>query len=124
MIKKIKLLVEKIPYSIGSTFKYIPFRLRLGNVYSFFSKKITIFLESSDIQKEEFVVTNFNKAFQYAKKNFPFYNSLYKKHNVYDLEINSIEDISKLPIINKKRFISGLSGKLTRNGISVFFSKK
>lgn len=43
----------------------------------------------------------FKEVFEYAKKHSAFYRDIYTKANVLDLEIKSIEDIKKIPVIDK-----------------------
>jgi len=56
-------------------------------------------LDSREIRARQIV--RFNELFQYAKQKSKFYRTLYKKHNVYDLDIRTIQDIERLPIIDK-----------------------
>lgn len=46
-------------------------------------------------------IKKFRKIFEYARDNSKFYRDLYAKHNILDLEIKTIDDIQKVPIINK-----------------------
>lgn len=46
-------------------------------------------------------IKKFRMIFEYARDNSKFYRDLYAKHDVLDLEIKTIDDIQKVPIINK-----------------------
>jgi len=43
----------------------------------------------------------FRNIFDYAKKNSKFYREYYREHGVLDLNIHDLDDIRKIPIINK-----------------------
>ena len=57
-------------------------------------------------------LNRFKKLFDFAKENSVFYKNLYKEAGVYDLEINSLADIEKVPIINKDIIRSGKYGNV------------
>ena len=46
-------------------------------------------------------IKKFKKLFEFAKENSEFYKKLYKEAGVYDLNIQTYEDINKLPVIDK-----------------------
>ena len=56
-------------------------------------------LDSGEVRARQIV--RFNELFQYAKQRSRFYRALYKKHNVYDLDIRTIQDVERLPVIDK-----------------------
>ena len=100
MIKVLlKNIIEKIPYPFGSLLSKIPFSLRLGKDYNAFKTQINTF-ETLE-KKEQYVIEKFNAIFQYAKVNFPFYQEFYEKEGVMNLEIKTLDDIKKVPILNK-----------------------
>ena len=47
-------------------------------------------------------IRRLNEIFQIAKK-IPFYNKYYKKHGVFNLVISQMDDLKKIPTINKSR---------------------
>lgn len=98
----LKSIVEHIPYCVGTVFKYVPFSFRLGHEYTYYlniQEKINNWTLK---EKEDYVIFHFSQIFEYAKKHFSFYENLYRKYGVYDLKINSIEDIERVPVIDKK----------------------
>jgi phenylacetate-coenzyme A ligase PaaK-like adenylate-forming protein len=118
MLKKIKRITECIPYPIGNKLAIVPFELRLGSEYLKFKKKIKCFKKADEKQQLDFVIKQFAAIFEYAKKHYPFYNELYKKSGVYDLNIKSLDDIKQIPIINKKMIrptVDSFSGKFKLN---------
>ena len=102
----LKKIAERVPFFIGRYMALVPFSFRLGKDYKRFRDALqeseTVASESQDIVK------TFSSVFEYAKKNHSFYIDLYTKHGVFDLEIKSLEDIDKIPIIDK----SMIRGKL------------
>jgi phenylacetate-CoA ligase len=109
MIYRIINKIGKIaPYGISSMFVHIPFSFRYGKVYTEFEKKIKESTKWNESQLEEYIVENFNKIFQHAKK-MNFYASKYKASGVFDLEIRSIDDIEKIPILHKNEIREAIS---------------
>ncbi len=96
MKAKIKGFVEKIPYSVGRHLARVPFSYRLGKEYIAFSK----LLVHGGVD-EQYVISTFNKIFRYAKTNLPLYRQLYSDYDVMDLDIESIQDIQRVPVITK-----------------------
>lgn len=93
----LKKKVETIPYYIGSKLALIPYSLRLGDDYSNFKKAIVL---TTDDYK--YTIDHFKKIFNYAKNSFPFYNELYSNAGIFDLNITSLKDIERIPIITKE----------------------
>jgi len=56
-------------------------------------------LDSTEIRQRQII--RFNAIFQHAKNNSVFYKDLYQKHRVLNLEIKSMKDIERLPVIDK-----------------------
>ena len=110
----LKARIEKIPYSIGSLLALVPYRFRLGYNYSMFNELI-----NSDIVDDyKYTITHFSKIFEFAKYNYPFYTDFYKKAGVLDLEIKSITDIQKIPIIKKediRKYFDEFNGAMLLN---------
>ena len=97
----IKAIGKRTPNFINRLFVYIPFKYRHGRVYTEFEKLISESKEWDEDELENYVVTHFNRIFQHAKK-FKLYKEKYKKSGVYDLKINCIDDIKKIPILTRK----------------------
>lgn len=104
----LKSVVEHIPYGLGSVFRYIPFNVRLGDEYTKFLNVQADMKNLGQEEKEKYVIFYFSKIFNYAKTHFSFYEDLYRKYEVYDLEITSMEDITKIPVIDKQMIRSHL----------------
>ena len=83
MLLKIKKIIEKSPYAIGSILAKVPFRFRLGSDYTKFHKLIN----TPNFDNYKFTINHFSEIFEYAKYNIPFYYDLYKKNNILNLSI-------------------------------------
>lgn len=104
----VKNIIENIPYRIGSIISKVPFSLRLGKEYTSYLKLIDQFKVFTHEEKNKYIVDNFNNIFQYAKNKFPFYRNLYEEAGVLNLEIRSMSDIDKIPIISKSQIRNSL----------------
>ncbi len=62
---------------------------------------ITYWRNKSTKRVEKMQIEKFSRVFEYAKDNSKFYHDLYAKHDILDLEIKTIDDIRKVPIVNK-----------------------
>ncbi|HTN38855.1 MAG TPA: hypothetical protein VL053_17375, partial [Arachidicoccus sp.] len=82
---------------------YIPFKYRpgIGKSYSVQLKSIIEFEKLQISEKKEFIFQKFYPIFQHAFENISFYRRLYTNAGIKLNQINSFEDISKLPIISK-----------------------
>lgn len=96
MIQQLKSLVEKIPYPVGSILAKVPFSWRLGRAYS----ETQALIDSGSVNRD-YVIARFNAVFQYAKVNIPFYRELYESAGVLGLEIKTLSDIEKVPVVTK-----------------------
>ena len=56
----------------------------------------------SVIKIQKMQLKRFKQIFEFAKEHSKFYNQFYKDAGVYNLEIKCLEDINKIPIINKR----------------------
>ena len=122
--KTLKGLVERIPYPIGRIMALVPFGVRLGKGYAAAKAECRLFdcseisadrrslyeaksLERCSIgqlseRQEGYAVEHFRKVFEYAREKFPCYRELYAKAGVLDLKIESVTDIQKVPIVDKR----------------------
>ena len=101
MKRRLKEIVEHIPYSIGRWLARIPFAFRLGCEYSRVREECgRIECEGITI-REGYVIERFRKVFEVARQKFSCYRELYEKAGVLDLEVKSFTDIAKIPKIDK-----------------------
>lgn len=70
----------------------------------------------------EYKNNHFLDIFNYSYKYIPFYNELYKNHGINIKQIQSIEDIKKLPIIKKSYLKENLSKFSAKSRIKNSFS--
>ncbi len=100
-------IFEKLPYSLSRLYVYIPYRFRLGNAYTHYRNEIVKSDQLTSNELMQNVIDNFDKIFQHAKK-FELYSKKYKKAGVFDLTITSLNDIKKVPVLNKSEIRSSL----------------
>lgn len=97
----IKEIIERVPFPIGKLLARVPFAWRFGNVYVCARGECAQALEWSYADRERYSVEKFRAIFEYAKENFQCYRKLYEKAGVLDLEVKSLTDIARIPIIDK-----------------------
>ena len=99
--KAIKGLVERIPYPIGKLMARVPFSCRLGESYSLMRSECERIEHGGVEVKGEYVLEKFKLVFEYARQKFPCYRELYEAAGVLDLEVKSLADVEKVPMIDK-----------------------
>ena len=102
MISYLKRLVERIPYGMGRWLTCVPFSWRLGSVYVSMKSDCHRIENADNSVKERYAIEHFRKVFEYARKTFPCYRELYEQSGVLGLEIKTLADIQKVPVIDKK----------------------
>ena len=101
MLKLLKGMAEHIPYCIGRWLAHVPFEWRLGCAYKKAKRECSESEHWSDEEKERYSVEKFKAVFEYAREKFPCYRELYEKAGVKDLDIKTLEDIKKIPVVDK-----------------------
>lgn len=91
----IKDIVNRLPFFLGKIFVSIPFKYRLGNVYSDSSKHLFNYCS------EDIMVKKLNSIKLYSEQNFSLYKNLFINSNVFGNSIKNISDWKKLPLIDK-----------------------
>ena len=108
----IRRLINKIgrisPDFMGRIMVKIPFKFRHGKVYSEFINKIRESEKWNEEELENYVVSRFNKIFQHAKS-FRFYRDKYESAGVLNMEVKSIDDIKKIPILTRHEIRDSIS---------------
>lgn len=101
MKEKIKLLVDRLPYSIGRHLANLPMDLRLKN-YDTQKNQINknLSIESTKLKH----TSDINKIVEHALNNTPFYRNIYHAKSITSASITTFEDIHKLPILTKQCF--------------------
>lgn len=103
--KTLKGLVERIPYPIGRIMALVPFGVRLGKGYAAAKAECRLFdcsIGQLGESRVAYAVEHFRKVFEYSREKFPCYRELYAKAGVLDLKVESVADIQKVPIVDKK----------------------
>lgn len=91
---------RKIPFI--TRFLFFPISRILGRKFPKYFKDLQKSQFYSIEKLREIQLRKLKNVFEIAYKNVDFYNELYKTQGLKLSEINSLEDITKLPIINKK----------------------
>ena len=99
--QRIKFLIERMPYSIGRIMAVVPFSWRLGKTYLNMRSEGERIEHGRIEAKESYALEKFRRVFEYARQKFPCYRELYKKAGVLDLEVKSLADVAKVPMIDK-----------------------
>lgn len=95
ILRRIKIILKDIPANIGVFLAYLPFSLRLGKEYSIFKA------QSLASQNQKNIYEQTLKIVTYAVEHIPFYRDYYTGAGFDYRDLNSYEDLSKIPIINK-----------------------
>ena len=99
-IISVKNAVQKMPYWPGNLFSIIPFKYKLGNQYFKSSQLVRYYENTTSEERYVYQIEKLNNIVRYAQANIPFYQDLYGKRVI---EIKSIYDFEKLPIITKSK---------------------
>ena len=101
MLKPLKELVERCPYSVGRWLARAPFSWRLGGEYARTKTECKDAEKWSDVEKEAYAVKKIRRIFEYARSRFPCYRKRFEEAGVLKLEIKTVSDIAKIPTIDK-----------------------
>lgn len=97
----LKSTTKFIPPFIGIWLNYIPFDIRLGSDYGKYYKLCAKLLNADFGTKQKYVVSNFNTILNHFRLNNDFYSQLLQKSGFTLNELRNLEEISKIPILNK-----------------------
>lgn len=101
MLKPLKELVERCPYSVGRWLARAPFSWRLGGEYARAKTECKDAEKWSDVEKEAYAVKKIRQIFEYARSRFPCYRKRFEEAGILKLEIKTVSDIAKIPTIDK-----------------------
>ncbi len=97
----LKSIVETIPYGIGRWLARVPFSWRLGSEYARMRKECRQIDDGEETTREAYAIDHFREIFEYAREHYPCYQRLYADAGVLGLEIRSLHDVAKIPVIDK-----------------------
>ena len=80
----------------------------------FFECVHTFRLPAEEVEKRQ--IAKFRKVFELAREKSPFYRELYRKAGILDLEIRTMDDIRKVPTIDKALLRQHKSEELLTTG--------
>lgn len=110
LIKKQPNVIKRLYYNI------IPFNYRYGNVFNETKK----FLEETDKWSYEdtknFQFEKLKHLLKYCKKNVPYYDKLFADYE-FNVNINSFNDIKKLPVLTKNIIRQNFDDLISKNYI-------
>lgn len=101
-------IVNRLPPLISSFIAQYSFLYVSSSGFLKCKKEIEESRYWDDKKFNEYIVFNFNKIFQYSKK-FELYRNKYEKAQILNLEIKSLADIRKVPILNKSEIRESLN---------------
>lgn len=93
--KSLKILVNKIPPSVGTTLSRLDYGFRLGFQYNNYKR-----IAGEQVSPEE-VFVRFYKLISRAQTEIPFYREFYRQHSFHFTDLHRFEDIQKVPVLTK-----------------------
>jgi len=100
MKESLKKIADQVPYPLGSLLGRIPMVLRLGRMHSFHSKQAA----SAYSPSNTVLLSNLKKLVSFAHKHITLYRKLYGKNGFHPSQLKTLDDITKIPIIDKAAF--------------------
>jgi len=115
----VKGLAQKLPDSIKQFLRYaygsVPFSIRCGKVfwetYNFLQKSQWWSKE----QLEEYQMRQLSKLLRHAYQNVPYYRKIFNERGLKPIDIRCLDDLRKLPCLDKDTFKSWFKEILARN---------
>ena len=96
-------LRKKIPGSVKNLYyQAVPFSYRYEKTYRNTLQNLNANLERATSELLEEQRLKFLDLIAHCAQNVPFYRNYFNEHNLSLKDFNSIDDITKLPVINKK----------------------
>ncbi|MDC4781641.1 phenylacetate--CoA ligase family protein [Acinetobacter baumannii] len=95
--------LTRIPYGVGKYIAKIPYSYRpgMGACYKQRKSEIETFSQMNSELYRQHIFNKLKDIASYSYKNIPFYEELYKKHDVNPEKFSVFQDIFELPIISK-----------------------
>lgn len=97
-----KSFINKLLQSIKYVYKSIPDYYRYGKIYrKKYNELCSLDQNLSRNQIDKLQLENLQKLIKYCYENVPYYRELFIKENIMPEDINSIDDIKKIPYLTK-----------------------
>lgn len=97
-----KKVLEKVPYPLGRFFSTVPFKHIFGKSYTQFRSEIEAEFTLSESERRDFIFKKMKGVVNHAYENTSFYRDFYDKHHFSAKELDSFEDLRKIPIVRKQ----------------------
>lgn len=93
-----------IPIWMGKPISKIPYRYRpgIGTDYKKIQSSIKEYKALVNSERKKWILRRIKKIVLFAESEIPFYRDLYSKQGFSSEDLNSFDDIKRIPIINKK----------------------
>ncbi|KZN40502.1 phenylacetate--CoA ligase family protein [Pseudoalteromonas luteoviolacea] len=103
IVSIIKTKLINLPYPIGKLVSHLPFKHRpsIGKVYKLRTSDLTEYDAMNGTQKQQFIFDRVKSLAIYAYQEVEFYKAFYKEKGFDPEQLQSFEDLKKIPIINK-----------------------
>lgn len=85
-------VIHRLPY------QFIPF---IGRIYSEFRNRINIYERKNENEEKQYIFDRMYSIVKFAIDNIPFYHNYYKQAGFELSQLNSFDDITKIPIVDK-----------------------
>lgn len=112
-------MVKRLPYPIQQSIRYvyslIPPRIRYGRV---FWETYNFLQESqwwSKERLEDYQMQQLNKLLKHAYENVPYYRRVFDERGLKTKDIQSLNDLKKLPYLDKNTFKLHAQDMIARN---------
>lgn len=100
---------------VGQFYKYIPKKITYGDKFFETYNLVKDFETADEEVVRAYQNLKFKELVKFAYENVEFYRELYDKNNIDMNDINSIDDITKLPIITKEQVMESGDKIISKN---------
>lgn len=86
---------------LGSRINRLPYTLlpKIGRLYNHYRRSISNY--NNETNKKEYIFSNIHQVVEYALNNIEFYRTFYKSKGFTFEQLQSFDDISKIPLLTK-----------------------
>lgn len=105
LIPKIKDLLQEIPFPLGVALAQVPYSWRptIGNAYRIRKAEAKLFDTMGIERRKQLILERMRATITHASKNIPFYRDAYTKAGFKIGDLQSFDDIRRIPIVSKEQ---------------------